>query len=235
MKVKRKIFQKNKPRLDETEEEGEEAGSEETTILMPSMDDPNVRIVGLYGAIEEEKCAAVISMLYHMRETGREVVPVEESETDETSETKSDEIEVNVFYQPIEFIISTEGGSAADMFAVYDVMNDVGKECEIATFGVGRVMSAGVLLMAAGTKGKRRIGRNCRLMIHNVSSGNYGAIHDQENNIKETKWFQERYIKCLSENSNMTEKQIKTIFRKKLDFFFDAEAAVKFGIADIIV
>jgi len=218
------------PNHQEQHEEGhehdEKTGEEQVSIIMPPSEGPDVRILGLYGIIEEEKCAGIISMLYHMRESGKHYVPVNPEEP---------EGEVEEHISPLEFIVSTEGGSAMDMFSVYDVMRDVLKTCEISTFGVGRVMSAGVLLLAAGTKGKRRVGKNCRLMIHNVSSGHYGAIHDLENNVKETKWYQERYIKCLSELSNLDPKKIKAIFRKKIDYFFDAEQALKWGIVDSIV
>ena len=70
-------------------------------------------------------------------------------------------------------------------------------------------MSAGVLLLAAGTKGKRKIGRNCRVMIHSVRADQYGAIHNLENEFEETKWLQEQHINALIEESDMTKKHLK--------------------------
>ena len=71
--------------------------------------------------------------------------------------------------------ISTYGGSADDMFGLYDIMRQVKDTSEIHTVGVGKVMSAGVLLLAAGTNGKRKIGKRCRVMIHSVIGGNQGS------------------------------------------------------------
>ena len=62
------------------------------------------------------------------------------------------------------------------------------------------------LLLAAGTKGKRRIGKNCRVMLHGVSAGQHGNISDLENEMAEAKWTQERLVICLSQESNMTKK-----------------------------
>ena len=99
----------------------------------------------------------VVSGLYYFRDTG--VVKKK------MKKKKMKKPEVKTYLSlPIDFIVSTEGGSVTDMFAVYDCMRDVRKGlCEINTFGVGKVMSAGILLLAGGTKGKRRIGRHCRL------------------------------------------------------------------------
>ena len=61
----------------------------------------------------------------------------------------------------IKLYISTYGGSADEMFGIYDVMNFCKKFCDIETIGIGKVMSAGTLLLAAGTKGKRKLRRHC--------------------------------------------------------------------------
>ena len=48
--------------------------------------------------------------------------------------------------KPITFYVSTWGGDALGMFGIYDLMRIVREECAIETFGLGKVMSAGVLL-----------------------------------------------------------------------------------------
>ena len=59
----------------------------------------------------------------------------------------------------LQMYISTHGGEADEMFAMYDVMKYVQRNNDIVTIGIGKVMSAGVVLLAACTKGKRKIGR----------------------------------------------------------------------------
>ena len=140
-----------------------------------------------------------------------------------------------VGYDPIDFILSTHGGSASDMFAIYDVMRDVRQDCAISTFGIGKVMSAGVLLLAAGTKGERKIGKNCRVMMHSVIGGNSGPIFNLENEMNEVRATQERYIAALKAETKMTIKQINNFFNRHVDIYLSAEEAVKLGIADIVV
>ena len=137
--------------------------------------------------------------------------------------------------EPIEMLVSTEGGAVTEMFSTIDVMRNIMKTCEIHTIGLGKVMSAGILVLASGTKGKRKVGKYTRLMLHSISGGDFGSIKQLENNIKEVKWYQDNYIKALTECSNLSSRQLKAIFRKKSDTYFDAEQAIKWGIADEIV
>ena len=60
---------------------------------------------------------------------------------------------------------------ADEMFAIFDIMNHCTKKCHIETIGIGKVMSAGTLNVAGGTKGNRKISKNCRVMLHQVSAG----------------------------------------------------------------
>jgi len=224
-----KTLLNNNKNITEDNDDAEESAalSKHQIILLPSPDNnhPQVdtRLVGLYGQIDEEKCRDVVAGLYYLKELGK----VE-------TESEKDNEESTISYKPIKFLISTEGGLVADMFSVYDVMRDIQQECEIETIGVGKVMSAGVLLLAAGTKGKRRVGRNCRIMIHQITGGVYGHLEDQENNYKETLWTQETYIKELCRLSKLTKKKVDALFKKKIDVYFDAEQAVAWGIADEI-
>jgi ATP-dependent Clp protease protease subunit len=121
------------------------------------------------------------------------------------------------------------------MFALYDIMRLTKTKCDIETFGLGKVMSAGVLILAAGTKGKRKIGKNCRVMIHNVMAGSVGSLHNLENEIKEIKYIQQSYISALSEESGMPVKKLQKLLNRKVNVYLSAEEAVNLGIADIIV
>ena len=104
--------------------------------------------------------------------------------------------------------------------------------------GVGlprKVMSAGVLLLAAGTKGRRKIGQHCRVMIHGVNSGHSGYIADMENEFAETKFTQKQYVAALAAETDMTPAYIRKLMGKKTNVYLDAQQAVDLGIADIIV
>jgi ATP-dependent Clp endopeptidase proteolytic subunit ClpP len=203
-------------------------------IIFPGEDqESKSRTLGVYGEVNEEHCKGVVSGLHYFRDTGK-VEEFDEPE-EETKEEDAKEPEVKISYLPIDFIVSTEGGSVTDMFAVYDCMRDVKKTCDINTFGIGKVMSAGILLLAGGTHGKRRVGRHCRLMLHAVSGGHFGSLKELEVDIREVKWYQSQFAKALASETKLDEKEIKAIFRKKTDTYFDAEQAVEWGIADEVV
>ena len=211
-------------------EEDDDTGSmpqDPKMILMPKNEDS--RMVGLFGEVEENKVAQLIAIMFELSEDAE----VESEET--VGEGEEPEIEAKVEVLPIELLLSTPGGSADDMFALYDVMRVIREKCPIQTFGIGKVMSAGVLLLAAGTKGQRKIGKNCRVMIHSVIGGTSGSFHNLENEMAEMRYMQEAYLRALSDESNLSVSQLKRMINRKVNVYLSAEEAVKMGIADIIV
>tara|TARA_Y100001963_G_scaffold158610_1_gene258856 strand:+ start:352 stop:1002 length:651 start_codon:yes stop_codon:yes gene_type:complete len=178
--------------------------------------EPDLRIIGLFTDVVEEKVAELVQAILYL------------SELDKLEEDESKK-------KPIEFYISTLGGSADDMFALYDIMRVVKNTTEIHTIGVGKVMSAGVLLLAAGTKGKRQIGKNCRVMIHSVIAGSHGTLPNLANEMEAIQQLQEDYISALVDETKMTKEQIKNMLERKVNVYLSAEEAVELGIADIII
>tara|TARA_Y100001963_G_scaffold12539_1_gene15714 strand:- start:210 stop:866 length:657 start_codon:yes stop_codon:yes gene_type:complete len=212
------------------EEKTEEESSEESKIIFldspgNSSDDLKIRKCMLYGDINEQAAKELIATIILMSDT---------AETQELEDPEDLESEVKTVIQPFEIVISTGGGNADDMMSIYDMMRLTRETVDIETTGIGKVMSAGTLLLAAGTKGKRRIGRNCRVMIHAVSGGSVGPMHEITNEFKEIKKIQEAYIDCLAEESKMTVQQIKKYLKQKTNVYLTAEEAVKLGIADEI-
>ncbi len=96
-------------------------------------------------------------------------------------------------------------------------------------------MSAGVLLLAAGTKGKRKVARNCRIMIHSVIGGNHGSLHNMINEMEAIEQLQQMYSDCLVSETKITKTQLKKMLERKVNVYLSAEEAVEYGIADIIV
>ena len=177
--------------------------------------------IGLVGEITEETSNEVIFAMTTLKETIKTVVgDIADDEADKEQECE------------IEMFISTPGGNADDMFAIYDVMRLVKDECDIKVTGVGKVMSAGVLLLAAGTKGKRRIGKNCRVMIHSVIGGHVGPMHQMLNEVTEFKKIQDQYLNALVQETNMSKTYLNRLLKKKVNVYLTAEEAVELGIAD---
>tara|TARA_A200000113_G_scaffold181975_1_gene168030 strand:+ start:3491 stop:4231 length:741 start_codon:yes stop_codon:yes gene_type:complete len=206
-------------------------GDGKSIIVLPPMtggssQDKKPRIIPLIGDVSERMALEVISGLVTLRETG--IKKVLSDPTDINSEIVEKQL-------PIEMIVSTFGGSALDMFGICDMMKVVEQDCPIITTGIGKVMSAGVLILASGTKGARQIGRNTRVMIHSIVGGTHGDMHSIENEVEEMKWIQERYIDVLASETDMTKRMIRKLLSKKVNIYLDAQQAVDYGIADIIV
>tara|TARA_Y100000310_G_C20618552_1_gene781987 strand:- start:288 stop:926 length:639 start_codon:yes stop_codon:yes gene_type:complete len=192
----------------------------------PQPKEDEIRTLSVYGDIEESKCSDIVNVLMYLKDNA--LVPA-------LTDPEDPESEVVINSRPINMIVSTYGGSSAEMFSVYDTMRLVKETCDIKTVGLGKVMSAGVLLLAAGTKGKRKIGANCRVMIHNVMGGSHGMLSNLENDIEEIKWSQANYIKCLAAETKLTQARLRKMLKRNMDVYLSAEQAVEFGIADEII
>ena len=181
--------------------------------MPPQRKEPDLRSIGLFADVSEERIAELIHAMLYLNEVNK----------------------VNKTKTPITFYLSTYGGSADDMFGMYDIMRQVREETEIHTIGLGKVMSAGVILLASGTKGKRQIGQNCRVMIHSVIAGNHGPLHNLINEMEAVEQIQQMYIDCLVAETKLTKKQLKKLLERKVNVYLSAEEAVEYGIADIII
>jgi ATP-dependent Clp protease protease subunit len=213
----------------EVETKEEEGAQEEPQVIFLNNagpdDDPKIRKTMLYGDIDEEMAKDLIATMILLADT---------AEKQELVNPEDPESEITTTVRPFEVVISTGGGNADDMMSVYDMMRMIREDVDIVTTGLGKVMSAGTLLLAAGTKGKRRIGRNCRVMIHAVTGGSIGPMHQLTNEFKEIKKIQESYIQCLADETNMTVQQIKKYLKQKTNIYLSAEEAVELGLADEI-
>ena len=189
----------------------EEISKEELAAMMAPVND--IRTVALFGDVDEEKASDLCMGFLLLTDYSQKEAP----------------------YDPITFYISTYGGSADEMFSIYDMMSVTKTKCEIETIGLGKVMSAGTLLLAAGTKGKRKVGRHCRIMIHAVAAGSSGELHNIENEVKSIKHIQELYINALSKETHMTKRMIQKLLDRKVNVYLSAEEAVEYGIADEII
>jgi len=169
---------------------------------------PQDRVLGLFQEVDEQKAEEIVYALT--------LYQLESS-------------------HPIQFYINSPGGAACDMFSIYDFMRTVRDSTPIVTYGLGKVMSASVLLLAAGTKGERKIGKNCRVMIHSVMAGTGGALHDLRNEMKEIQQIQDLYMNALCKETKLTKKKLKQLFSQNVNIYLSAEEAVEYGIADIIV
>jgi ATP-dependent Clp protease protease subunit len=127
--------------------------------------------------------------------------------------------------------INSPGGVVTSGLAIYDTMQYI--KCDVATLCMGQAASMGSLLLTAGTKGKRFVLPNARIMIHQPSGGFRGQATDIEIHAKEILDLKGRlnklYVKHTGQKLEVIEKNMER------DNFMSAEKAVEFGIADKVI
>ena len=127
-------------------------------------------------------------------------------------------------------LVNSPGGSVSDGFALIDVMGT--SRVDIATVGIGQVASMGVLIISAGTKGKRVITKNTEIMAHQFSTMVYGKYHELVASQKYHEKLEKTFIKHFLRHTKMSEKQIKDIMFSPTDRWLTPKEAKKYGICD---
>lgn len=134
--------------------------------------------------------------------------------------------------QGIEVYLSSEGGDCYEMFAAFDIIR--GLESHVTMMLSGKVMSAGVVIAAAGDY--RKAYPNTKFMIHELAYElDDCKIVDHEAALKHSADLMETYYKCLASRTNKTAKQWKQFVKGNPDRYLSAEEALRYGIIDKII
>ena len=219
-KEKKESQEPEAPQEEQAEQEGEKPPIDVKALLSGMADEMESRTMLLQGNVDEEKAGEIISGFLALADLKPPRVDLQEGQMP---------------YDPITMYISTYGGSADEMFAIFDIMNHCKKSCHIETVGIGKVMSAGTLILAAGTKGKRKISQNCRVMLHQVSAGTFGPLFNMTTEIDAIQSLQEQYINAMVSCTNLSKRKLKSLLNERVNVYLTAEEAVEYGLADIII
>ncbi len=131
----------------------------------------------------------------------------------------------------ISLYINSPGGSVTAGLAIYDTMQFV--KCDVSTICLGMAASMGAFLLAGGTKGKRLILPNAKVMIHQPSGGAQGQATDVQIVAKEIQAVKDRLNRILAEN---TGKPLEVVAADtERDNYMTAEEAVAYGLVDKII
>ena len=131
----------------------------------------------------------------------------------------------------IKLYINSPGGSVYDGFAIYDTIQYISPD--VQTIGIGVQASMGAFLLSSGTKGKRSILPNSRVMIHQPSSGTQGKISDQEITLKEGIYLKHKLNEILAKNTGQKLSKIEKDTDR--DFWMGAKEAKEYGLVDHII
>jgi ATP-dependent Clp protease protease subunit len=131
----------------------------------------------------------------------------------------------------IRIYVNSPGGYITSGLAIYDTMQFVG--CGVATYCLGQAASMAAVLMAGGTKGKRFLLPNSRILIHQPMGGARGTATDIGIQAEEILRLRERLNKILANHTGQPIERIEEDIDR--DRFMDADEALKYGLADEIV
>lgn len=134
--------------------------------------------------------------------------------------------------EDIRIYINSPGGSVTSALALYDTMQYL--RCDVSTICIGQAASAAAVLLASGTKGKRLILPNARVLIHQVMTGGIeGQQTEVEIAAREMLRMKNQLNEILSRHTGQPVKKIEQDTDR--DYFMSAEEAKKYGMVDKII
>lgn len=131
----------------------------------------------------------------------------------------------------INLYIHSPGGYVTAGMAIYDTMQFM--TCDVATYCIGMAASMGAVLLAAGTKGKRFVLPNARIMIHQPSGGARGQASDISIQAKEILRLKKRLNDIMAYHTGQPVERIEKDMDR--DNYMSAEDAKEYGIVDEVV
>ena len=133
--------------------------------------------------------------------------------------------------EDITIYINSPGGVIIDGLAIYDTMQFV--KPDIQTVCTGMAASMASILLVAGTKGKRKILPNARVLIHQPSGGAFGTAADMTIEVNEINKDKDKLYKILAKHTGKDVNDIRVDSQR--DFWLNAEEALDYGCVDEIV
>ena len=124
--------------------------------------------------------------------------------------------------------INSPGGSITAGMAIYDTMQFVPND--IVTVGIGMAASMGQFLLTSGTKGKRYITPNARVLLHQPSGGFGGTSADIQTQARLILDMKQRLSEITAAQTGKTAEQINADGDR--DNWFSAQEALDYGFVD---
>jgi ATP-dependent Clp protease, protease subunit len=165
----------------------------------------NERIVFIGRQIDDEIANLVVAQLVHL-------------------ESEDPDKDVSVY-------VNSPGGSLHAGLAIYDTIQYI--RPEVQTICYGMAMSAGSLILAGGTPGKRLTLPNARILIHQPSGGFQGQASDIEIHARETLELRRHIDELYAQHTGQSVERVHDDMDR--DRYFTAEQAREYGLIDRVI
>lgn len=131
----------------------------------------------------------------------------------------------------ISFYINSPGGSVSAGMSIFDTMQFI--KPDVSTLCMGMAASMGAFLLSAGTKGKRFILPNAKVMIHQPLGGTRGQATDIEIHARDILKTRAQLNRILADRTGQPLEKIERDTER--DYYLNAEEAKEYGLIDQVI
>lgn len=131
----------------------------------------------------------------------------------------------------IRIYINCTGGEVVPSLALHDTMRYL--KSDVGTIGFGACMGMSGFLLATGTKGKRAVLPNTRIMLHHPSGVVRGQAADVDNEARELLRVRNYVNAVLCGATGRPLAEVQRDFNRNK--YFSAEEALEYGVIDRIL
>lgn len=140
-------------------------------------------------------------------------------------------LEANDPDKDIYIYINSPGGSVSSTIAIYDTIQYI--RADVATICIGMAASGAALILASGTKGKRFVLPNSRIMVHQPLGGAQGQVTDIEIQTRELKRIKDTINKILTHHTGQKYEKVEKDTDR--DFYMSAQESKEYGLVDEVI
>lgn len=191
--------------------------------------DERIHNIYLNGDVDEVMWKALVDKINEIKSADEDIV------NQNVASLLSIGINAQIMLPVINIYLSTYGGNIYDMFAIYDEIKTLSKEYEVNIFCVGKIMSAGTVIMLAVDLDHRFSYANTTFMYHTLSGLSYGKIKDLEENTEENKRLHKLMWNIIKDNTSIPPEKLDEIYKCKKDWFITADQARKNKIISKVI
>ena len=138
----------------------------------------------------------------------------------------------NTGQKVIPVVIDSYGGQVYSLMSMISAIKNA--EIPVATIVEGKAMSCGAILFSFGEEGLRFMDPHATVMIHDVSSMDFGKVEELKAGAKEADRLNSTIYTMMARNCGKKDDYFMKIVDKKkhADWFLDADEAKKHGLAN---
>jgi ATP-dependent Clp protease, protease subunit len=163
------------------------------------------RLIFIGGGIEDEMANLIIAQLLYL-------------------DYEDPEKEVQLY-------VNSPGGSATAGLAIYDTMQYL--HCPVSTICIGLAASAGAIILAGGTRGRRFALPYSRMMIHQPWGGAQGSVSDINIQTKEFLTIRQILNEILAKHTGQPLDRIEKDTER--NFWMSGNEAREYGLVDDVI